>query len=59
MEGLGGYFVDEKAVRVETIFLDFLKRFVLLLPRICLFVVCFVDNGMDRMNGLLIMELIG
>lgn len=27
MEGLGGYFVDEKAVRVETIFLDFLKSF--------------------------------
>jgi hypothetical protein len=32
MEGMGGYFMDEKAVRVETIFLDFLKRFVLLPP---------------------------
>lgn len=33
MDGFGGYFEDEKAVRVETIFLDFLKRFVLLLLR--------------------------
>ena len=29
MEAFGGYFVDEKAVRVETIFLDFLRRFLL------------------------------
>ncbi|KAG6696276.1 hypothetical protein I3842_09G140100 [Carya illinoinensis] len=27
MDGFGGYFEDEKAVRVETIFLDFLKSF--------------------------------
>ncbi|KAL4614321.1 hypothetical protein ACB092_07G045600 [Castanea dentata] len=27
MEAFGGYFVDEKAVRVETIFLDFLRSF--------------------------------
>ncbi|KAK9152565.1 hypothetical protein Sjap_000045 [Stephania japonica] len=27
MEGFGGYFVDEKAVRVENIFLEFLKSF--------------------------------
>lgn len=52
MDGMGGYFMDEKAVRVETIFLDFLKRFVLLPPINCLFLVCFVDNGMGRMNGL-------
>nr|CAD1837144.1 unnamed protein product [Ananas comosus var. bracteatus] len=29
MEGFGGFFVDEKAVRVENIFLEFLKRFKL------------------------------
>ena len=28
MDAFGGYFVDEKAVRVENIFLDFLKRFL-------------------------------
>lgn len=27
MEAFGGYLVDEKAVRVENIFLEFLKRF--------------------------------
>lgn len=26
MEAFGGYLVDEKAVRVENIFLEFLKR---------------------------------
>lgn len=30
MDAFGGYFTDEKAVRVEAVFLDFLKRFVLL-----------------------------
>jgi hypothetical protein len=27
MDAFGGYFVDEKAVLVENIFLNFLKRF--------------------------------
>jgi len=31
MEAFGGYLVDEKAVRVENAFLDFLKRFDILL----------------------------
>lgn len=28
MEAFGGFFVDEKAARVENIFLEFLKRWV-------------------------------